>query len=186
MKDFTPHTARAFITKLHHLCHMFRKLPVPSIAIIDGACLGGGLEVAACCDLRIATPESIFAMPEVRLGIPSVIEAAVLPSLIGWGHTRDLLYTGRVIKGQEALQMGLVNKLADANQLESETQPWIDDILAGDPAAIRAQKHLIEYWLEHGLEAGIAESIDTFTNSFSTDAPGRLFQDFLSKGKSGR
>ena len=87
-------TAREFITDLHHVCASIRSLPVPVIARINGYCLGAGLEIAASCDLRAASLDSTFGMPEVRVGIPSVIEAALLPRLIGWGKTRELLYTG--------------------------------------------------------------------------------------------
>ena len=95
-------TARAFITRLHRVCLALRELPVPVIAHIDGFCLGAGLEIAACCDLRIASAESRFGMPEVQVGIPSVIEAALLPRLIGSGRTRDLVLTGRRIDAGEA------------------------------------------------------------------------------------
>ncbi len=100
--------AVAFITSLHNLCQSIRDLPVPVIARIEGHCLGGGLEVAASSDLRIASEDSMFGMPEGRLGLPSVIEAALLPSLIGWGKTRELLYTGDTIDSSGALRIVLV------------------------------------------------------------------------------
>ena len=178
MNDFDTEKSRTFITQLHHLCHMFRALPVPSIARVEGYCLGGGMEVAACCDLRIASHNSTFGMPEVKLGMPSVIEAAMLPTLIGWAHTRDLLYTGRMIGAEEALNMGFVQKVVPADQLDEAMQPWIDDILAADPAAIRTQKRLIEYWLDNTLAAGIQESIDAFAATFHSDTPMRRIQAF--------
>ena len=181
MQDFTPRKARAFITKLHHLCHLFRSLPVPSIAAIDGFCLGGGMEVAACCDFRIATQGSRFGMPEVRLGMPSVIEAAVFPSLIGWANTRDLLYTGRMMEVEEAHRMGFVQKVVEQGQLDEGMGPWVQDILAADPAAIRTQKHLMEFWLDHSLAAGIQESIEAFSATFQSDAPALRLQAFLAK-----
>jgi hypothetical protein len=91
MADFTPDAARDFITLLHQACHGLRALPVPSIARIEGYCLGGGMELAAACDLRIGAHGSRYGMPEVQVGLPSVIEARLLPALIGWGHPRAAL-----------------------------------------------------------------------------------------------
>jgi enoyl-CoA hydratase len=76
-------SARSFITSVHRCCDGFRRLPVPVIARIDGYALGAGLELACACDLRIASERSVFGMPEVKIGIPSVVEAALLPKLIG-------------------------------------------------------------------------------------------------------
>jgi len=88
MVDLEPDSAREFITRLHNVCLAIREFPVPVIARICGYCIGGGLEIAASCDLRVATEDSTFSMPEVRVGIPSVIEAAILPRLMGWGNAR--------------------------------------------------------------------------------------------------
>ena len=78
---------RAFITLVHKLCQAIRDCPVPVICRLEGFTLGAGLEVAAACDMRIATDTAHFGMPEVKVGIPSVVEAALLPRLIGWGRT---------------------------------------------------------------------------------------------------
>ena len=86
-----PDAARGFITGVHRACAAVRACPVPVIARIQGYCFGAGLELAAACDVRIASETSELGMPEVRLGIPSVVEAALLPTLIGWGRTRRLL-----------------------------------------------------------------------------------------------
>ena len=90
-------SARSFITLVHQCCDAFRQLPIPVIARIDGYALGAGLELACACDLRVASERSVFGMPEVKIGIPSVVEAALLPGLIGQGRTRRLLLTGETI-----------------------------------------------------------------------------------------
>ena len=95
MAELDPARAREFIAGLHCMCAALRDLPVPVIARIDGYALGAGLEVAAACDLRVAAANAVFGMPEVRVGIPSVIEAALLPGLIGWGRTRDCCSSAR-------------------------------------------------------------------------------------------
>ena len=86
--------AKAFIMRLHRCCDAIRDLPVPVIARIHGYCFGGGLELAAACDVRIASEAATFGMQEVKIGIPSVIEAALLPPLVGWGRAREILLLG--------------------------------------------------------------------------------------------
>ena len=114
-----PDSAREFITLVHRCCGGFHRLPVPVIARIDGYALGGGLELAAACDLRVASDRAVFGMPEVRVGIPSVVEAALLPQLIGWGRTKLLVYTGDNIDARTALEWGLVEKVVPAAELDA-------------------------------------------------------------------
>src|SRR5215813_1051574 len=102
-------SARDFIISVHRCCAAFRRLPVPVIARIDGYALGAGLELACACDLRVASERALFGMPEVRIGIPSVVEAALLPKLIGHGRARRLLFTGETISAAEALSWGLLD-----------------------------------------------------------------------------
>src|SRR5581483_1467293 len=104
----SPAQARAFIEKVHGCCRAIRQTPAPVIAAINGWCLGAGLEVAAACDMRLAADTAMFGMPEVRLGIPSVVEAALLPYLIGWGRTRRILMTGETFDADRALAWGFV------------------------------------------------------------------------------
>src|SRR6195952_3665464 len=111
-------SAEKFITVLRDLCEAVRAFPAPVIARIPGWCLGGGLEVAAACDFRIAAHDARFAMPEVRVGIPSVIHAALLPRLIGWGRARWLLMTAATIDAPTALAWGLIDVVAPEGGLE--------------------------------------------------------------------
>src|SRR5579864_4650767 len=113
------HTARDFIALVNRCCSGFRRLQVPVIARIDGYALGAGLELAAACDLRVASERAIFGMPEVRVGIPSVVEAALLPQLIGHGRTRRLLLTGVTIDAEEALGWALVDAVAPPDRLDA-------------------------------------------------------------------
>ena len=101
-----PAKARDFLTLIHRMCKVLRDLPVPVIARVNGFCLGAGLEVMAACDMHIASDNALFGMPEVKIGLPSVVEAALLPQLIGWGRTKVLLYTGDNIDASTALDWG--------------------------------------------------------------------------------
>jgi enoyl-CoA hydratase/carnithine racemase len=155
--------ARAFITLVHQTCDAVRRVPVPTIARIDGYTLGAGLEFAAACDLRIASDKSIFAMPEVRLGIPSVVEAVLLPRLVGWGKTRMLLLTGRPIDAATALAWGLVEEVWPAGELDGAVDRCLADIVAGGPQAVRLQKRLIDSWMDSATDSAIAASIGEFS-----------------------
>ncbi len=111
-------SAEKFITGLRDLCEAVRMFPAPVIACLPGWCLGGGLEVAAACDFRVAANDAKFAMPEVRVGIPSVIHAALLPRLIGFARTRWLVMTAATIDAATALAWGLVDVVAPEGGLD--------------------------------------------------------------------
>lgn len=175
----TPPAAEAFITRLHGLCAAIRDLPVPVIARISGYCLGGGLEVAATCDLRVAAEGSTFGMPEVNVGIPSVIEAALLPRLIGWGKTSELVYTGRHMSALEALQCGLVERVVPQEELDAAVREWEEAVLNAGPRAVRIQKSLLREWEGLPLGRAIERGIRSFGEAYETDEPRRLTARFL-------
>jgi enoyl-CoA hydratase len=166
--------AREFITLVHRCCDGFHRLPVPVIARIDGYALGAGLELAAACDLRVASERAVFGMPEVRVGIPSVIEAALLPQLIGYGRTRRLLLTGVTIDAEEALTWGLVDAVASPDRLDAVVERFATAILAGGPNAIRLQKRLILDWEELPTGAAVARGIEIFAEAYATDEPRQM------------
>ena len=166
--------AHAFITLVHRCCDAFRRLPVPVIARIDGYALGAGLELACACDLRVASGRALFGMPEVRIGIPSVVEAALLPKFIGPGRARRLLLTGETIGAAEALSWGLVDVVAPPEALDKAVEDLARPILAAGPNAIRLQKSLILDWEELPTAAAVQRGIDCFVSAYDTDEPARM------------
>jgi enoyl-CoA hydratase len=174
-------SAEAFITRLRDLCEAVRAFPAPVIARMPGWCLGGGLEVAAACDIRIAAHDAKFGMPEVRVGIPSVIHAALLPRLIGWGRTRWLLMTAEHIDAPTALAWGLVDAVAPRGGLDAAVEHTIKALLECGPEALRAQKALLRQWEELPLKESVNLSIGVFGKSFLTDEPKRLMQGFIDR-----
>jgi enoyl-CoA hydratase len=172
-------SARAFISHLHEACAALRELPVPVIARINGYCLGAGLEIAASCDLRVAADHSTFGMPEVRVGIPSVIEAALLPRLIGWGKAAELIYTGKTISASDALNCGLLQRVVPLEQLDQAVEEWTNAILKTGPRALRLQKALMGEWERLPLEQAIERGIESFVAAFETDEPRRMMNGFL-------
>jgi len=174
---------RRFITRLHRCCDAIRGVPVPTIARINGVTLGGGLEIAAACDVRIAVESAVFGMPEVRLGIPSVIEAALLPMLIGWGRTRQILLFGENFSAQEARSWGLVNELASAGDLDNAVGRWLDRLLSCSPGAVRLQKQLIRSWEDLPLRAAIQAGIESFETAVRSGESSTAMRDFLERRK---
>ena len=172
-------SAREFISRLHEACLALRELPVPVIARISGYCLGAGLEIAASCDLRVAADNSTFGMPEVRVGIPSVIEAALLPRLIGWGKAAELIYTGESISASEALACGLVERVVTFAELDHAVEHWTQAILAAGPKALRLQKELMREWERLPLDQAIARGIESFVAAYETDEPQEMMNKFL-------
>ncbi len=172
-------SARAFITLVHRSCDVFRRLPVPVIARIQGYALGAGLEVAAACDMRVAASDTMFGMPEVRIGIPSVVEAALLPQLIGWGRTRELLLTGETIDAATAERWGLVEQVVAPEALDDAVERRVAAVLACGPAAVSAQKALIQAWENLPMQQAIQRGIDSFAASWDTDEPARMMGGFL-------
>jgi enoyl-CoA hydratase len=128
--------------------------------------------------MRVAAVDAVFGMPEVRLGVPSVVEAALLPQLIGWGRTRQLLLTGDTIDAATALAWGLVEEVAPVEQLDAAVERLLVSILASGPHAIRLQKALITAWEDLPLRDAIRRGIDSFAASWDTDEPRRMMRNF--------
>ncbi|MBW2061769.1 MAG: enoyl-CoA hydratase/isomerase family protein [Deltaproteobacteria bacterium] len=173
--------AEAFIASVHQICLAIRSLPVPVIARISGYCLGGGLEVAAACDMRVASEDSTFGLPEVNVGLPSVIEAALLPRLVGWGKAREIIYTGRYLSAAEALECGLVERVVSPEKLDAAVEEWVEAILNAGPQAIRLQKALIRHWEILPPDEAIEKGIQTFGQAYETDEPQRFMKRFLER-----
>ena len=183
MKDLTTQRAKVEHTWTHRACEAIRALPVPVIARINGYCFGAGMELAASCDMRIGVGTAKFGMPEVRFGIPSGMEACLLPQLIGWGKTRELVYTGDHIDAAEAYRCGFLEKLVEPTGLDSGVEHWITSILAAGPRAIRLQKKLVRDWERMTIERAVQAGIRACVEARRTDEPRRLMAAFLERKK---
>ena len=153
--------AGAFVQKIHAVCDAIRKLPVPVVARLHGAVIGAGLEIAAACDLRIAAEGTRFSMPEVRLGIPSVVEAALLPRLMGSGRAAWLVLTGEAIDARKACEWGLIEQVGGDDAVDRVVQI----LLGNDAKALQMQKQLLQLWEEAPLSVSIEKSVALFARS---------------------
>jgi enoyl-CoA hydratase/carnithine racemase len=181
MVNLEQRSAEAFITRLRDACEAVRTFPAPVIARIPGWVLGGGLEFAACCDFRVASDASHYGMPEVRVGIPSVIHAALLPRLIGSSRTRWLLMTAENIDAKTALDWGLVDVVTTAAELDAEVEKLVHALLACGQQALIAQKKLMHQWEELPLKEAIDATIKVFGASFLTDEPHKAMREFVNR-----
>jgi enoyl-CoA hydratase/carnithine racemase len=181
MSNLTPATAEAFITRLGALCESVRTFPAPTIARMAGYTLGGGLEVALACDLRIASTDSHYGMPEVMVGVPSVIHAVLLPRLIGGSRAAWMLMTGETIGADKALDWGLVHELHEGNGLDERIMELARRFLSLGPEVLKQQKRLMRSWETTTPEAAIAATIPEFGRAFATGEPQRYMGAFKSR-----
>ena len=185
MSQLDESTAEAFITRLHRCCQALRDLPVPVIARIQGYALGGGLEIAAACDLRIASDTATLGMPEVKLGIPSVIEAALLPALVGWGRAREILLLGENFSAADAEKWGLVERVVPGSKLDEAVDRCLAAILQNGREALRLQKKLIRAWENLPMREAIEAGIGVFVESWRTEEPSQRMREFRARRQSG-
>jgi len=183
MAELKASSAKKFITRIHLCCDAIRRLPVPVVARLHGAVVGAGVELAASCDLRIAAEGTAFAMPEVLLGIPSVVEAALLPRLVGAGRAAWLVLTGEPIDAKTALEWGLVQELVPLAALDERVGALLERLAAAEPEALAAQKELLRLWQDEPLGKAVEASIGMFARAFSSDAPNKRLRATISRGR---
>lgn len=139
--DLTPDQRTEHTRKINAISDALAAFPTPVIAAIRGFCLAGGAELAVACDLRVMAEDSVYGLPEVRIGVfPGAGATVRLPGIVGTGHARDLLFTGRRISAQEAAAIGLADRIAPSSDVLPSALSLANDIAAGAPLAMRALK----------------------------------------------
>lgn len=173
--------AEAFIGRLAALCEAVRACPAPVIARLAGWCLGAGLEVAVSCDLRVAGAGAAFGMPEVTVGIPSVIHAALIPAMIGASRAAWLLLTGETINAGTAASWGLVHDVVPDDELDARIAHLAARLAALGPEAVRRQKRLLNDWIDMTPTSAIQDSIAQFGLAFRTGEPRHYMTRFTER-----
>ena len=179
MATLTRRSAVAFISNLRDLCEATRVFPMPVIARVPGWCLGGGLELAMACDVRVAAFNTQFGMPEVKVGIPSVIHAALMPKLIGQARATWLLLSGENISTEQAVQWGLIHEAVALTELDQRIATIANNFAALGPAVLKQQKALLRRWEQLSLPDAIADSVQEFGKAFETGEPQKFMNQFL-------
>jgi enoyl-CoA hydratase len=186
MAGFDAAAAEASATGTHRACDAVRTFPVPVIARINGDCFGSGMELAACADLRVGADHARFGMPETRFGIPSGMEAAMLPKLIGWGKAVELVLTGDHLSAAEAYRIGYLQRLVPARELDAAVEQWLASLLACGLRALRIQKRLLLDWDRMSTTDAARAGIQAFVEAYRTDEPPRLMRAFLMRRRAPR
>lgn len=179
-------TAEPFIRAVHRLCATLREASVPVLAVLRGHCLGAGLEIACACDVRIGDDSVLCGMPEVRVGLPSVVEAALLPGLIGWGKAREMMLRGHLIDAAEAAHIGLLQAVTSSADLDQLALRMARDVVAGAPGALAAQKRLFRRWEDSTVSAAIEHGVEALVAAYQGDEPARAIAAFFARKRAPR
>lgn len=181
LSQLTASTGRTFISLLRDLCNAVRHFPVPVIIRLEGHTLGGGMELAMAGDLRIASNDAVVGMPEVKVGIPSVIHAAMMPAQIGATRAAWLLLTGENIPAAQAQSWGLINECVPQDKLDARILEIAAGLAEIGPVVLRQQKRLLRRWEGMTLDAAIDDSIAEFGEAFKTGEPQHHMNKFLER-----
>ena len=140
-----PGNLRAFRQTCLDAWNVAEQMTKPTICVIHGACIGGAMELALACDLRVMAKDAVIGMPETRIGlIPDVGGSSRLPQVVGLGRAKEMVMTGKMINGNEAERIGLVNRIATIEKLGPETQTLIDELLSCAPVAVGLAKRVMD------------------------------------------
>ncbi|MFJ9348858.1 enoyl-CoA hydratase/isomerase family protein [Streptomyces sp. NPDC101237] len=159
------------------------RIPKPVVAAVTGYALGGGCELALCADFRIAGDNAKLGQPEIQLGlIPGAGGTQRLPRLVGPSKAKDLIFTGRMVKADEALAIGLVDRVVPAADVYTEAHAWAARLARGPAIALRAAKEAVDTGLETDLETGLAVERNWFAGLFATEDRERGMRSFVEEG----
>jgi enoyl-CoA hydratase/carnithine racemase len=140
-----PEDLRAFRRRCLDAWSLAEEMPKPVICAIQGACIGGALELALACDFRVLAADAVVGMPETRIGlIPDLGGASRLPQVVGLGRAKELVMTGKLIGAEEAERIGLANRVAPAGELDAATRRLADELLACAPVAVALAKRVMD------------------------------------------
>jgi enoyl-CoA hydratase/carnithine racemase len=139
-------------------------------ALVNGYCIGAAFEMALACDLRVAHPQVQFGLPEVKLGIPSVVDAALLQQFVGLSKAKEIILTGDMYPLADFAHTGIANRIVDPSELHATALDLANQLGSYTPQVMAAQKGLFETWLNYGLQHGIDTSVDVFADLFAHPA----------------
>lgn len=158
------------ITHLGEVCEAVKNCDLPVAAAIHGYCIGGALEIAAAADYRVAATDSWYSMPEVRIGIPSVLDAASLWRIMGWTKATELIMTANRFTAQDMDRCGFLNALVESADVRDTARSYLRDTMESDRAVIAQQKRLFRTWRNTHEQVAIADSRKEFALAFARKA----------------
>ena len=159
------------------------KIPKPVVAAVNGYALGGGCELALCADVRIAAENAVFGQPEILLGIiPGAGGTQRLTRLVGPSKAKDLIFTGRFVKAEEALAIGLADRVVPAEDVYAEAVKWASQFTHAATFALRAAKEAVDKGIEVDLETGLEIERQQFASLFATEDRAIGMGSFVEQG----
>ena len=183
VKDFQAIESRESGRELHRTFLALRTFEMPIIAAIDGLCLGAGLELAVSCDIMIATDRSRFGLPNIDRGIPAIVEAAILPMVIGLQGAREMCFTGEFWDAAKAERRGLLQSVVSPEAFEEEVDSWCAKLSSKSSTGMATQKEIIHKWMTTDLESAIDFSINTVVLNFISSDQKEGMRAFVEKRK---
>ena len=180
----TPTKTQTIAVKGQELTRKIELSSKPFIAAVNGYCLGGGLEIALACDFRIATENSEFGSPEIRLGIiPGWGATQRLPRIVGLAKAKELVMFGDRISAEEALKIGLINKIVSREKFEEEVEAFVKKLVEGPPIALKYAKHVLNFGSQASLEVGLKVEAEALGILASTNDAVEGISAFFEKRK---
>ncbi|HEX3326377.1 MAG TPA: enoyl-CoA hydratase-related protein [Actinomycetota bacterium] len=183
MRELDAVSIQDYIEKFQGVFTQLARMPKVTIAAINGYALGGGCELALACDFRVCADNSRLGQPEILLGvIPGAGGTQRLPRLVGVGRAKELVFSGRMVAAEEALAIGLVDRVVPADEVAGAARELAERYAAGPPLALKAAKHAIDEGLEIGLDAGLLIERQAFSSLFSTEDQKEGMRSFVEEG----
>ena len=159
------------------------RIPKPVVAAVTGYALGGGCELALCADIRIAGERAKLGQPEILLGlIPGAGGTQRLSRLVGPSRAKDLIFTGRHVKADEALRIGLVDRVVPDDEVYAQAHAWAAQLAKGPALALRAAKESVDVGLETDIDSGLAVERNWFAGLFATEDRETGMRSFVEEG----
>lgn len=167
--DLSTAGARALITRVRDFAGAVRTSPLPTMAVVNGYCLGAAFELALACDLRVSVDSAGFGLPEVKVGIPSVVDASLLQRHVGLAMAKEIILTGDIYDAAEMHRLGLLNRVVPRDRLIETAADLLGRVTRHTSTVLAAQQRLFETWLNTPIRDGIEASVEEFAHVFTSD-----------------
>lgn len=168
---------------IHGCCRDLMQSPKIFVGVVEGYCFGGALELLLACDYSIASENAAFSLPEMNLGLPCMVEAALLVPTVGLAKAREMCYFARNYSAFEAEKIGMVNKVVKKEEMEAQLSSIVQEFLAKDATALAVQKDIIYKWLTTDIETAMQYSILAMKLCQGSPAQTESMKEFLEKKK---
>ena len=178
-RERTPHEGWELLSTLYRAIQAVRDVDAVTVCGLGEYAIGAGFELAMACDFRIASPEASLGLPEVDVGLPTVIQGGLLLRLVGLQRAKELIYLGETVSGERARELGLVNEAASGEAYEGAIEGTVDALAEKSPLVLAWQKRVFRAWRSPGLESGMERSVGMGAQCFGTHDQREAMSAFL-------